>query len=539
MMAIYRKMLDEITRKPGDVWKTGEDSYRGMNQSGNRQTFKDKEKTDAYVTTKDVKGEEKPKSDTPSTAPSEKEMKRLKTRYDGNKRQKIQDQIGRITDTRVKESAQIVSDSMDSYLSAGDDEKEKILRNLVDNKLISVNTTNPDAGTKKVYFDSVLSGLDRKALGDGDKFSEDMHRIMQERGIDPPQRLASADRALADMSGKHNESGMVFLLTPKGSPSYEENRKIHENNEKSYSSLGGNAGESTKRNESMVAEINKTFSEGTSVTDAKNTGGIGGEQLAELYNINEKVDPTDLIVFFSPPKPDPSVEVPSAKELEKKLGKKFKDMNADDLAERNVLIEKRYGGMRKISAKAYTDPSHITMKNSGARKAGSEYLGKPEFDKTLLDITTNPKYNYQEEGISDDEKSARKLAMKREYMKNMAKEMDEMVKPGSDGEKQLVKMWQDVHGCGHGTWTSVSNKKTGESKLYSPDHYCNPKTPFKLQKNGTSVTLQLDDSGDDAVEIVLKTESKSTPKLLFNHKKKKIKKEQYESLEGTISRMKL
>ena len=226
MMAIYRKMLDEITRKPGDVWKTGEDSYRGMNQSGNRQTFKDKEKTDAYVTTKDVKGEEKPKSDTPSTAPSEKEMKRLKTRYDGNKRQKIQDQIGRITDTRVKESAQIVSDSMDSYLSAGDDEKEKILRNLVDNKLISVNTTNPDAGTKKVYFDSVLSGLDRKALGDGDKFSEDMHRIMQERGIDPPQRLASADRALADMSGKHNESGMVFLLTPKGSEGYEENKII-------------------------------------------------------------------------------------------------------------------------------------------------------------------------------------------------------------------------------------------------------------------------------------------------------------------------
>ena len=179
------------------------------------------------------------------------------------------------------------------------------------------------------------------------------------------------------------------------------------------------------------------------------------------------------------------------------------------------------------------------MKNSGARKVGSEYLGNPEFDATLVSITTNPKYNYQEEGISDEEKSARKLAMKREYMKNMAKEMDGMVKPGFDGEKQLVKMWQDVHGCGHGTWTSVSNKKTGESKLYPPDHYCKPKTPFKLQKNGTSVTLQLDDNGDDAVEIVLKTESKSTPKLLFNHKKKKIKKEQYESLEGTISRMKL
>ena len=65
---------------------------------------------------------------------------------------------------------------------------------------------------------------------------------MQERGIDPPQRLASADRALADMSGKHNESGMVFLLTPKGSPSYEENKRIHYANEISYSYLGWNAG---------------------------------------------------------------------------------------------------------------------------------------------------------------------------------------------------------------------------------------------------------------------------------------------------------
>ena len=81
----------------------------------------------------------------------------------------------------------------------------------------------------------------------------------------------------------------------------------------------------------------------------------------------------------------------------------------------------------------------------------------------------------------------------------------------------------------------ISNKKTGESKLYPPDHYCKPKTPFKLQKG--LLVIQLDDDGDDAVEIVLKTESKSTPKLLFNHKKKKIKKEQYESLEGTINRI--
>ena len=32
-------------------------------------------------------------------------------------------------------------------------------------------------------------------------------------------------------------------------------------------------------------------------------------------------------------------------------------------------------------SKKYSDPSSITMKNSGEK--GSEYLGKPEFDETL------------------------------------------------------------------------------------------------------------------------------------------------------------
>ena len=477
----FHRAINEVSRKDGDIWKTAS-GWAGKRGGKTQYGLSDKDTAKAYVAGKEVKPDEKSVGDfkVSSTGPSEKEMIRMKKQYDGKKRQKIQDQIGRIKDSKVKESAQTVSDSMDSYLKADDDEKENILRKLVDDKLISVNTTNPDSKTKKVYFDAVLTGLDRKALGDGDALSRDMHRIMQERGIDPPQRLASADRALADMSGKHNESGMVFLLTPKGSPSYEENKRIHEANEKSYSDLGGNAGESNKRNEAMVAEIKKVL-KGSNITDAKNTGGIGKEALLKM-GIDPKVDPTDLIIYYE------------------KDGKKE---------------------MMKVSAKAYSDPSSITMKNSGARRAGSEYLGKPEFDETLKSITTNPKYNYQEDGISDEEKAQRKLAMKREYMGALEKEMSDMVKPGSDGEKQLVKMWQDIHGCGHGTWTSISNKKTGESKLYPPDHYCNPKTPFELQKNGTSVTLRLDDDGDDSVEIVLKTESKSTPKLLFNHKKRK------------------
>ena len=112
-------------------------------------------------------------------------------------------------------------------------------------------------------------------------------------------------------------------------------------NKKSYSGLGGNEREAHQRNIDMANEIRKTIPEGAKISDARNTGGIGPEQLGELYNINNKIDATDLIVFYQPPNPDPSVEVPSIKELEKKLNKKLKDMTPEDLAERDKLLGHR------------------------------------------------------------------------------------------------------------------------------------------------------------------------------------------------------
>ena len=102
--------------------------------------------------------------------------------------------------------------------------------------------------------------------------------------------------------------------------------------------MGGNEREAHQRNIDMANEIKKTVPEGAKINDAKNTGGIGADQLGELYNINNKIDATDLIVFYQPPNPDPSVEVPSIKELEKKLNKKLKDMTPEDLAERDELV---------------------------------------------------------------------------------------------------------------------------------------------------------------------------------------------------------
>ena len=473
---------------------------------------------------------------------SKQNMKKVRGGYEKQGKEQIAQRIEEIDDSVTKETAQEVQKRMDQFMEAEtDEEKEEILRWMADNNLIQINTEDPKAKKHKIYFDTVLTGLERKTLGNGNATSREMWRILHEKQIAVPFRGSSADRALADMSGKHNESGMVLLLSPEGSPNYEENRKIHEGNKKSYEGLGGDEKAAHQRNVDMANKIKETIPGGSKISDGQNTGGIGSDALAEQFNINNKVDATDLIVFYTPPDPDPSVKVPTVAEYEKKLGKKFKDMTAEEMEEREELIGKRLGGMRKISAKAYSDPTSITVKNSGVR-AGSEYLNDPEMDDTLVGITKNPENNYQEPGLSKDEVDDRKKKMKREYMTAMQDKMEEMAK-SDDGQKQLLKMWKDAHGCGHDVYTSVSNKKTGESILHDPDHYCNPKQPFSIGRNETSITITLDDNVEDSLQLDLKTEMASSQKLLMRHLAKKDKKKpediknQYESLEGMISRM--
>jgi len=464
-------------------------------------------------------------------------------------KEQISNRIEEITDTKTKETAQEVQKSMDQFMEAEtDEEKEKILRGLAENNLIQINTEDPKSSQKKIYFDSVLTGLDRKTLGDGNVTTKEMWRIIHEKQIAAPLRGSSVEKALADMSGKHNESGMVLLLCPKDGAHYKENTELHEKNTGNFGNLGGKVEAADQRNKDMADKIRTTIPKDSKITDARNTGGIGPEQLGELYNINDKIDPTDLIVFFTPPKPDPSVEVPSIKELEKKLDKKLKNMTSEDLRKRNELVKTRYGGMRKVSAKSYRDPRSITMKNSGAREVGSAYLGDEKVDGQLQEILRNPKYDYKEEGLSKKERDDRKKEMKREYMDKMQAKMVELADT-DEGQKQLLKMWQDVHGCGNDVYTSVSNKTTGKATLHPPDYYCKPKLPFKIGRNKTSITVDLEEDGADSVKLDLKTETKSSPVLLFVRRSKDSKKEdkkepediknQYESLEGIISRMKL
>ena len=214
-------------------------------------------------------------------------------------------------------------------------------------------------------------------------------------------------------------------------------------------------------------------------------GGIGGSELMNRDGIDEKVDPTDMLVVY------------------------------DDVDGNEKTM--------KISAKIYTNPNDITMKNSGTKSAGRDYLGEQigaPIDAKLQEM--RDRHNYQEDGISDEEQKNRKRAFREEYLNEFGNGMKQMAST-PEGEKKLVQMWKDVHGCGHNVHTLIVNKKTGKSQLKDPDHYCNPKPPFEVKYDGTKVVINLESQTDEFIQIDCKTEMKSSPKLLFKHKVKKSK----------------
>ena len=53
-MATYRQILDEVTRKPGEVWKTSAGTWAGKRGDKTQYGLADKDKAQAYVAGKDV-----------------------------------------------------------------------------------------------------------------------------------------------------------------------------------------------------------------------------------------------------------------------------------------------------------------------------------------------------------------------------------------------------------------------------------------------------------------------------------------------------
>jgi hypothetical protein len=347
------------------------------------------------------------------------------------------------------------------------EEQVKAVRAMADLKLIQ-----GGASGKKIYM-APTTGLVPKHLcgAQGTAVTRLMNKIIADEGIEVDMRGSAADRALADLSGKHNEAGVTAYLFPS-----KENKDAYKSVEGRYSQFGGDAVAADERNKNAAQAVQSALPKGAKITNAAQVGGAGATRLREL-GIDPKTDPTDIIVEY---------EVGGKKQ------------------------------MMKISAKIYTDPRNITMKNSGVKKAGVDYLGEPEgnvIDKAWPEMVK--KYKWTPD-MPDEEKKELKSKLKQEYLKTYAGEMEKLA-DSKEGQQRLLKMWQSVHGCGKNVHTLVINKSTNESSLKSPSHYCDPKTPFKVKYDGVKVVIEMSTGGPQTLQIDLKTEDKGSPKLLFRH----------------------
>jgi hypothetical protein len=374
-------------------------------------------------------------------------------------------------DKDTKTRVNILKKNWLKYLNA-DTKEEKIeaLKELAEYKLIEGH-----AGGKKIYL-SANTTLPYKHLtgSAGTSITEEMNQLIIEAGIDVPLRGGAKDRALADMSGKHNEAGVVSYLFPS-----DENKKAYADTQKSFKQLGGDEAKFDKINKKAADSIKEKLPKGAKITGAQQVGGIGKTELMKL-GIDPKVDPTDLIIYY---------EMPNGKT-----------------------------GIMKVSAKTYSDPKNITMKNSGVNNAGITYLGElgKELDSKVSEM--RKKFAW-DDSMPEEKKAEQKKNLKQSYLSEFSKIMVELSKT-EQGQKQLTKMWKDVHGCGRDVYTQIINKNTGEVEVKSPDYYCNPKPPYEIKYDGVKLVINMGGQDDTFIQIDMKTEDKGSPKLLFRHRTK-------------------
>jgi hypothetical protein len=380
-------------------------------------------------------------------------------------------------DPDMHKRSSVLSQSWNKFLDATDNkERVEALRTMSEHNLIARN-----AGSNKIYLNDLPVYYKEMTGSSGTAITKEMNALIEKSGLDVPMRGTSTDKALADMSGKHNESGVVAFLSPKDSSGYDEAMKLHSKNTKMLHKLGGDTHKSDEANKKLAETIQSSLPPGSTIVNAVNTGGLGTKKLMDLYGIDERVDPTDLLVEY----------------LDDKGNKK----------------------QMKISAKAYTDPTKINMKNAGTKDVGETYLGDTSFDNEFKDVVA--KNQWSEDGISKEEVSDRKLAVKKWFNQEFGKRVVSMTET-TEGQEKLLETWRKVHGCGSGTYTSIVNKKSGATELRDPDYYCKPKMPFKARVEGSRLVIELGTGGKSFLELTLKTETKAkNPVLLFFNRQKK------------------
>lgn len=376
------------------------------------------------------------------------------------------------SDKETKTRVNILKKNWLKYLNADTKEQKiEVLRELAEYNLIEGH-----AGGKKIYL-SANTTIPYKHLSgtSGTAVTEEMNQLITEAGIDVPLRGGAKDRALADMSGKHNEAGVVFYLF-----SSNENKNSYNQTQKTFKQLGGDESKFDEINKKAANSIKNLLPKGVKISGAQQVGGVGKTALMKL-GIDPKVDPTDLIVTYT---------------------------NEDGAH-----------AIMKISAKTYTDPSNITMKNAGVTHAGEIYLGNIGKSVDEQVSTLRNKYVW-DDSMTEKEKAEQKKGLKQEYLSLFSEKMVELSKT-NEGQKQLTKMWKDVHGCGKNVYTQIINKNTSEVEIKSPDYYCTPKPPYEIKYDGVKLIINMGGQDNTFIQIDMKTEDKGSPKLLFRHRTKK------------------
>jgi len=370
-------------------------------------------------------------------------------------------------DTDTKTRVDILKNNWNKFtMATSREEKVVAVRELASNNLIEAH-----AGGKKIYLSANTTLPYKHLSGDGNAITVEMNKIIKEEGIDVPMRGGAADRALADMSGKHNEAGVVAYLSPT-----KENLDLYKATQNTFKQLGGDESKFDKINKKAADVITQILPKGSTITGAQQVGGIGKNALNAL-GIDPKVDPTDLIL-------------------------NYKDVNGKD-------------SIIKVSAKTYTDPKNITMKNAGVSNAGTTYLG--EIGKSIDESFSKIKEKYRwDNTMSDVEKASQKKGLKQAYLQQFSQKMEELAN-NPKGQQQLVKMWKDVHGCGKDVYTQIINKNTGDVQIKAPNYYCEPKPPFGVKFDGVKLVINMGGKGDSYLQIDLKTEDTGSLKLLFRH----------------------
>lgn len=345
--------------------------------------------------------------------------------------------------------------------------------------LIDQNMIEGGSSGKKIYIADTV-GLPYKGMsGDtGTTVTKLMNQIVKDEGLDlPPREGTKASRQAAE-SGPTNEAGVAALLDPS-----DENNREYEERKRRFADSGGDVDEIDRLNRGAAEAVRSALPPGARVRSAKQVGGVGAKKLKDM-GIDPRTDPTDIIVEY------------------------------EENGETKTM---------KVSAKIYTNPDRITMKNAGLEDAGDTYLGEPEgaeADEIYRELRANPDLDWTAPGLSEKERTDRKRQFRQAYLQKFSEKMGELASdqdPNSPGQQRLLAMWQKVHGCGKDVHTLVVNKRSGKSELKGPDHYCSPKLPFKVKYNGSKVVIEMDSGGPQTLEINLKTESSGGTKLLFNH----------------------